>query len=189
MRDKSITTVNKYGKEITLPPQTGNNGVKRITDVLDECGIPYAEEYRIDADGCRRSPFDVAVLKDGEPRLFIEYDGEEHYDSRFFLKTGVREGRCKAHVVKTAIGDAKKNAMAAKFGIPVLRINALPDEILRDRILSWVTVFVDGADTKKSNEIIMVDMLERYGFDFEYIPQSDPSRAEKERYEQFLNNF
>ena len=189
MRNNSITTINKYGKKITLPPQTGNSGVKKITDILDECGIPYATEYRIDADGCRRSPFDVAVLRDDKPRLFIEYDGEDHYDSRFFLKTGVREGRCKAHVVQTAIGDAKKNAMAAKFGIPILRVNALPDEILRDRILSWVAIFVDEVDASKSNEIIMIDILERYGLDFEYIPRSKMSKAEKERYERFLNNF
>ena len=30
----------------------------------------------------------------------------------------------------------------------------------------------------------MIDMLERYGFDFDYIPPSDMSRAEKERVEQ-----
>ena len=186
MRNHSITTVNKYGKEVIIPPQTGNGGVRRITAILDECGIPYEEEYRIDADGCRRSPFDIAVLKDGKPKLFIEYDGEEHYDSGFFLRTGVREGRCKAHVVKTAIGDAKKTAIAARFGIPILRVNALPDEILRDRILSWVEVFVNEADTRKCNEVIMIDMLERYGFDFDYIPPSDMSRAEKERVEQLL---
>ena len=186
MRNERITTVNKYGKEVVLPPQTGNSGVRRITAILKECGIPYEEEYRIDADGCRRSPFDIAVLKDGKPKLFIEYDGEEHYDSSFFLRTGVREGRCRAHVVKTAIGDAKKTAIAARFGIPVLRINTLPDEILRDRILAWVEVFVNEADTRKGNEVIMVDMLDRYGFDFDYIPPSDMSRAEKERYEQLL---
>ena len=184
MRDRSITTVNKYGKEVILPPQTGNSGVKRITAILDECGIPYEEEYRIDADGCRRSPFDIAVLKDGKPKLFIEYDGEDHYDSNFYLETGVRPERCMAHVVKAAIADAKKNAIAARFGIPVLRINALPDECLRDRILAWVEVFVNEADTRKGNEVIMIDMLERYGFDFDYIPPSNMSRAEKERVEQ-----
>ena len=186
MRDRSITTVNKYGKEVILPPQTGNSGVKRITAILDECGIPYEEEYRIDADGCRRSPFDIAVLKDGKPKLFIEYDGEEHYDSNFYLETGVRPERCKAHVVKAAIADAKKNAIAARFRIPVLRINPLPDEMLRDRILAWVEIFVNEADIRKGNEVIMIDMLERYGFDFDYIPPSDMSRAEKERVEQLL---
>ena len=167
-----------------LPPQTGSTGARRITAILDECGIPYQEEYRIDADGCRRSPFDIAVLKDGQPKLFIEYDGEDHYESDFYLRTGVRLERCKAHVVKAAIADAKKNAIAARFGIPVLRINPLPDEMLRDRILSWVEVFVNVADMRKGNEVIMIDMLERYGFDFDYIPPSDMSRAEKERVEQ-----
>lgn len=186
MRDRSITTVNKYGKEVILPPQTGNSGVKRITAILNEGGIPYEEEYRIDADGCRRSPFDIAVLKDGKPKLFIEYDGEDHYDSNFYLETGVRPERCKAHVVKAAIADAKKNAIAARFRIPVLRINPLPDEMLRDRILAWVEIFVNEADIRKGNEVIMIDMLERYGFDFDYIPPSDMSRAEKERVEQLL---
>lgn len=186
MRDHSITTVNKYGKTVTLPPATGNSGVKRITDILDECGIPYETEYRIDADGCRRSPFDVAVLKDGKPRLFIEYDGEDHYERNFFRNTGVREERLQAHVVKTAIGDAKKTRIAAAFGIPVLRINSLPDEILRDRILAWVEIFVNEADPKQGNEVIMIDMLDRYGFDFEYIPPSNMSRAEKERVDALL---
>ena len=184
MRDHSITKVNKYGKEVFLPPQTGSSGMKRITAILDECRIPYEEEYRIDADGCRRSPFDIAILRDGKPKFFIEYDGEDHYDRNFYLDTGVRPERCKAHVVKAAIADAKKNAIAAGFGIPVLRINALPDECLRDRILAWVEVFVNEADTRKGNEVIMIDMLERYGFDFDYIPPSDMSRAEKERVEQ-----
>lgn len=186
MRTESITTINKYGKEVFLPPQTGSVGARRITAILDECGIPYEEEYRIDADGCRRSPFDIAVMKDGQPKLFIEYDGEDHYESAFYLRTGVRAERCMAHVVKAAIADAKKNAIAARFGIPVLRINALPDECLRDRILAWVEVFVNEADTRKGNEVIMIDMLDRYGFDFDYIPPSDMSRAEKERVEQLL---
>ena len=184
MRAESITTINKYGKEVFLPPQTGSIGARKITAILDECGIPYEEEYRIDADGCRRSPFDIAVMKDGQPKLFIEYDGEDHYEIDFYLRTGVRPERCKAHVVKSAIADAKKNAIAARFGIPVLRINPLPDEMLRDRILSWVEVFVNEADTRKGNEVILIDMLERYGFDFDYIPPSDMSRAEKERVEQ-----
>ena len=178
-----MKTVNKYGQSVTLPPLTGSRGVKRITNMLDACGIPYETEYKIDADGCRRSPFDIAVLKDGEPKLFIEYDGEDHYESDFFRRTGVREGRCQAHVVKTAIGDAKKTAIAQRFGIPILRINALPDEMQRDRILSWIEIFVNGADTRQGNEVILMNMLDRYGFDFEYIPPSKMSRAEKERYE------
>ena len=57
---------------------------------------------------------------------------------------------------------------------------------MRDRILAWVEIFVNEADIRKGNEVIMIDMLERYGFDFDYIPPSDMSRAEKERVEQFL---
>jgi len=184
MKKHNTTTVNKYGKQIVLPPQTNNSGVKRITDILDGCGIPYEKEYKIDADGCRRSPFDIAVMDNGEPKLFIEYDGEGHYNSDFYLRTGVRKERCKAHVIKCAIGEAKKTAIAARFGIPVLRINALPDDVLRDRILAWVEVFVNKVDTRRGNEVIMIDMLERYGFDFDYVPPSNMSRAEKERVEE-----
>lgn len=187
MRDHSITTTNKYGKTVTLPPTTGNKGVKRITDILDECGIPYETEYKINVTGCRNSPFDIAVMKDGEPKLFIEYDGEDHYNKDFYRHTGVREGRLKAHIVDRAIGDAKKDQMAAKFGIQVLRINALPDEMLRDRILSWVEIFVNEADPKQGNEIIMIDMLEKYGFDFDYVPSSKPSRAEAKRVNELLS--
>lgn len=89
---------------------------------MDACGIPYEAECRIDAEGCRRSPFDIAVLKDGQAKLFIECDGAEHYEIGFFLEACVREERCLARVVKTAIGEAKRNAIAARFGIPVLRI-------------------------------------------------------------------
>jgi hypothetical protein len=120
-------------------------------------------------------------MKGGQPRLFIEYDGEDHYSTDFYRNTGVREERLKAHVVRSAIGDAKKTQMAARFGIPVLRINPLPDEILRDRILSWVEVFVNEADPKQGNEVIMIDMLDKYGFDFDYVPPSDMSRAEEKR--------
>lgn len=181
MRKTSCKTINKYGKEVQLPPQTGNVGVRRITDVLGACGIPYETEYRIDADGCRRSPFDIAVLKDGKAKLFIEYDGAEHYERGFFLDAGVREERCLAHVVKTAIGEAKKNAIAARFGIPVLRINTVKDDALRDRILAWVEIFVNDADIRQGNEILMIDMLEKYGFDFTYVPPSSMTRAEKAR--------
>ena len=186
MRSESYTTTNKYGKEVFLPPLTRSRAVREILAVLDECKIPYQEEYRIDATGCRRSPFDIAILKDGKPRLFIEYDGEDHYESRFYLETGVRPERCKAHVVKSAIADAKKTAIALRFGIPILRINPYQDEILRDRILAWVEVFVNNADIKKGNEVIMIDMLDRYGFDFEYVHPSDMSRAERARVEELF---
>lgn len=183
MRNRSLSTVNKYGKSITLPPQTGNRGVRRITAILHQCGIDYETEYVIDADGCRRSPFDVALMKDGAPVLFIEYDGSDHFDSGFFMDTGVRPERCTAHVVKTAIGEAKKTALAAKHGIPVMRINELHTESLRDRLLAWTELFVNGADATKGNEVLMVDMLDRYGFDFPYIPPSDMGRKENARIE------
>lgn len=183
MRDRCYSTTNKYGKRVTLPPQTGNRGVRAITAILEECGIPYETEYKIDADGCRRSPFDVAVLKDGEPKLLIEYDGSDHYDRRFYEDTGVRPERCQAHVVKTAIGEAKKAAMAARFGIPLMRITELHKDGLRDRLLAWVEIFVNNVDVAQGNEVLMIDMLDRYGFDFPYIPPSDMTRKEKARVE------
>ena len=37
-----------------------------------------------------------------------------------------------------------------------------------------------------SNEVIMIDMLDRYGFDFEYVHPSDMSRAERARVEELF---
>ncbi|HUM84098.1 MAG TPA: hypothetical protein PLN48_10025 [Lachnospiraceae bacterium] len=188
MREHSIQVTNKYGKQVTLPPTTGNSGVSRITQILDECGIDYKTEYRIDADGCRRSPFDIAVMKNGEPKLFIEYDGTEHFDSSFYLRTGVRAERCKAHVIKAAIAEAKKDMIARRFNIPVLRISESQDDLLRDRVLAWVEVFVNDADVRAGNEVIMIDFLDRYGFDFPYIPPSDMSKGEKARVEELYRS-
>jgi hypothetical protein len=49
-----------------------------------------------------------------------------------------------------------------------------------------VEIFVNDADPRQGNEVIMIDMLDRYGFDFEYIPPSNMSRAEKERVDALL---
>lgn len=190
MRDKPLITTNKYGKRVFLPPQTGSKGIRQIKEILEDCEISYIEEYRIDAKGCRRSPFDIAVIdENNEPKLFIEYDGEDHYQRDFYKKTGVREERCIAHVAKTAIGEAKKEAIAAAHGIPVLRVNGIVrDDALRERLLAWIAVFAQHKDISLGNEIILIDLLEEYGLSFDYVPPSNMNRAEKERYEKYKKN-
>ena len=74
--------------------------------------------------------------------------------------------------------------IAAQFGIPLFRFNAMHMGVsLRDRLLAIVSFFVDGADRKTGAEVLMIDMLDEYGFDFPYIPPSDMSAAEKARVE------
>lgn len=180
MKDKTTTTVNKYGKTVTLPPTTKNRDVMKIAKILEDAHIPYELEYKFDEDGCRRSPFDIAVMKDGEPRLFIEYDGESHY-RRSFYEGGTRPEREMPHVVRNAIGDAKKTMIALNHNIPILRITPTQDDALRDRVLGWVEICVNDANPKQGNEVIMIDMLDKYGFDFDYVPPSDSSRAEAKR--------
>lgn len=181
---KCVTVTNKYGREVSLPPTQGNAGVRRITTILDACGIEYETEYKIDVKGCRQSPFDIALMKNGEPVALIEYDGDPHFDPEFFENTGVRPQRAMAHVVKSGIQEVKKTMIAAQFGIPLFRFNAMHMGVsLRDRLLAIVSFFVDGADRKTGAEVLMIDMLDEYGFDFPYIPPSDMSAAEKARVE------
>ena len=41
MRTESLTTTNKYGQTITLPPQSDTKGMQQIAAILDENGISY----------------------------------------------------------------------------------------------------------------------------------------------------
>lgn len=77
---------------------------------------------------------------------------------------------------------AEKDAIAVKHGVPLLRINEMHRDIMRDLILSWLWQFCDQAD-EKAKEISMVKMLDKYGWDFEYVRPSETTKAE----ELFLN--
>ena len=64
----------------------------------------------------------------------------------------------------------------------VLRVNEMHRDIMRDLILSWLWEFCDQED-EKAKEISMVKMLDKYGWDFEYVRPSETTKAE----EIFLN--
>lgn len=190
MRDTWVHKKNKYGKEVHIPPQTGGAEAKRITDILDEICVKYQMEYSFDVKGERGSRFDIAVFGEGEePKLFIEYDGADHYDKKYFLNCGTRQERAIANVAKIAIGDAKKMKLARSHDVPVLRIHPYHDDVLRVRICAWVEIFVLEADTSRSNEILLIDMDEKYGLGFPYTPRSEPSRAEIVRTIEHLKKY
>ena len=80
MRTESLTTKNKYGQTVTLPPQSDTKGMQQIAAILEENGISYEKEFCFDETGFRRMKFDFAVMRDGKPKLLIEYDGRVHYE-------------------------------------------------------------------------------------------------------------
>lgn len=181
-RDETVQTVNKYGKTVTLPP-TGTTGpVRQIIGVLNSLGVECVPEFYFNVTGYRRQKFDVGVLKDGEIRLLIEFDGPAHYDPAFYAATGVRECRCMAHVVKAQISEAKKQQTANHFGVPLLRVNEKHLPYLRSLLVSYITVFIDGVSTSNT-EVIMTDMFDKYGWEIPFVPCSDPTREEQEAYE------
>ena len=180
MRMESLTTTNKYGQTITLPPQSDTKGMQQIAAILDEHGISSEKEFCFDETSFRRMKFDFAVMRDGKPKLLIEYDGRVHYEAKYFRNVGNRPERNQAHLVKRAIADLRKNEVAAHFGVPLLRISYF-DDIPRDRILLWVYRYVDGGELHANDEVAMLDLLETYGFDFPYVPPSKPTKVEQKR--------
>ena len=40
MRTESLTTKNKYGQTVTLPPQSDTKGMQQIAAILEETGFP-----------------------------------------------------------------------------------------------------------------------------------------------------
>ena len=177
-----MVTVNKYGKTIFLPGKE-DTGLEKIAEsVLKEAGADYIKQFAFDETGLRAKKFDFAVLKNGRIVFLIECDGAPHYKEEYYVSCGNRECRAKAHLVKRHLGDAEKDAIAVRHGLPLLRINEMHREIMRDLILAWVWQFCDQAD-EKAKEISMVKMLDKYGWDFEYVRPSDTTKAE----ELFLN--
>lgn len=179
-----MKVTNKYGIEINLPGGKGTRPEKLIETILRELGLNYQMQFFFDETGLRRKKFDAAVFGSGiKPALLIEYDGAEHYDTEFFKDLGNRPERNKAHVVKVNLGDAEKARIALEKGIPLLRINSLQEQNIRDLILSYVWTFVDNKN-ETTKEISMVKMLDKYGWDFEYVQPSELTKAE----EQFLKD-
>lgn len=174
--------VNKYGIKIDLPTNKTTNPVKVMDKILSEANIPHELEYKLNS--CKRQPFDIAIMKNGKPCLLIEYDGEPHYDSDYYVRMGNRPERSISHVVRSGIGDAKKLMQAYMNGIPCVRFNNLHMKHIRDLLLAYVSVFYDGIDLKQGNEVLLIDMLDKYGWDFEYIEPSSKSKAESLRIQQ-----
>lgn len=190
MQEKSVVTTNKYGKVVMLPPTTNTKPCILIENILREIGAIYATEFYFDVTGLRQTKYDFAIFKSNDdelPVVLLEYDGAAHYATDFYENTGVRPERAKAHVVRSNIRDLKKAQIAMKYNIPVIRLDDHYINCMRDYIISILAVYVDGFDNK-NNEIVMIDMLEKYGWDFEYVHPSDMSKAEKERYEKYLED-
>lgn len=192
---ENYVTINKYGRHVFMPKTQDTRPEMQIADAIEslgiykdranEDGLTYTTQFFFDEVGYRRKKYDLAILKDSAPRLLIEYDGEAHYTENFFKATGVRPERCTAHVVRTGISEAIKTALAIKHNVPYLRVNMQHLPHLRDLLIAYIEIVVNKKDCLKSanNEIIMIDMLEKYGWDFDYIPPSSPSKEETERIE------
>ena len=172
-----MVVTNKYGKQIDLDKLHRSNGETAIKKVLDDVGAQYRQQFAFDETGLRGKKYDAAVFKrDGALAFLIEYDGAAHYSPAYYEETGVRPERCKMHVVKQHLSDAEKARIAAERGVPLLRIGPQYDGVLRDLVISWVWKFVDGGDPGNT-EINGVKMLDLYGWDFNYVPPSEPSKA------------
>lgn len=175
-------TTNKYGQTIVLPNKE-DTGLERIVEsVLIEAGADYIKQFAFDKTGLRAKKFDFAVIKNRQIAFLIECDGAPHYTEEYYVSCGNRECRAKAHLVKRHLRDAEKDAIAVRHGLPLLRVNEMHRDIMRDLILSWLWEFCDQAD-EKVKEISMIKMLDKYGWDFEYVRPSETTKAE----EIFLN--
>lgn len=172
-----MITTNKYGKEIFLPNKSDTALESIVEGVLAESGIDYIKQYAFDETGLRAKKFDFAVMAYGRIAFLIECDGAPHYNEQFYVDCGNRECRAKAHLVKRHLGDAEKDFIAMRHGLPLLRINEGHRQICRDLILAYVWQFCDNSN-EKTKEISMIKMLDKYGWDFDYVQPSELTKAE-----------
>lgn len=176
-----MITTNKYGKEIFLPDRSDTTLEKIVEAVLVEANIDYIKQFAFDETGLRAKKYDFAILSGHQIAFLIECDGAPHYSESFYVDCGNRECRAKAHLVKRHLRDAEKDFIAMSHGLPLLRINEGHESICRDLVLAYVWQFCDKAN-KETKEISMVKMLDKYGWDFDYIQPSEPTKT----VEQFL---
>ena len=200
MAHYDYVTTNKYGKTVYMPKTEGTNPEMQIAAALDSIGIhqdaenadglSYQMGFRFDETGYRRKKYDLAVLKHGHPKLLIEYDGNGHYQEEFYESTGVRPERCTAHVVRAGIGEAIKTAIAVQHNVPYLRLTSFHMKHIRDLLIAYIEIVVNELNCLKNanNEVLMIDMLEKYGWDFPYIAPSAPSKAEIKRIREMDNS-
>lgn len=180
---------NKYGKEIDLEALRHSAGEDKLQKLLQTFGVKYELQYAFDETGFRRHKYDAAIFKpDGSLAFLIEYDGAPHYSPKWYEKAGTRPERCRMHVAKQMLSDASKAKIAVERGVPLLRICPLQDDEMRALLLSWIWRFVDD-DYSQSTEINAVNMMDKYGWDYKYVPPSTPSRELRNFLESRLNDF
>lgn len=171
---------NKYGKEIDLDALRRSPGEEALTKLLDELGVKYKAQWFFDETGHRRQKYDFAVFRetDDTPAFLIEYDGAPHFDSGWYEKAGTRPERCRMHVAKQMLSDALKTQVATMHGIPVLRINPMQNAEMRSLITAWVYLFVNQGEAN-SLEIAAIEMFDAFGWPFEFVERSEPTKKEQ----------
>lgn len=92
-------------------------GEVAIAKVLDKLKIDYdiQKKYCINPKTKRYLPYDFAIMKNGKPIAFIEYDGRQH-----FIPIDIFGGE--DGFINTKERDNIKNKFAADNNIPLLRI-------------------------------------------------------------------
>lgn len=174
----SIDVTNKYGKKVRLPESSDTKAERDIAKVLDAIGVSYTKQFYFDEKGLRNKKYDFAVMNGDDIVFLIEFDGPCHYDPKFYTESGNREERAICHVTRRMISDAEKDKLAFSKGIPILRIYYPQLKTLRELILSYVWVFIDG-NRESAKEISMVNMFDKYGWTFDYVQPSEPGKKEK----------
>lgn len=170
---------NKYDKVVYLPNHSKTKEECYVEQILKDLNVEFLSQFFFDEAGFRRMKYDFAVLgEDARPAFLIEVDGPDHYSEQFYISTGVRPERAKAHVVKRNIGDAEKDRVALEHGLIVLHVNACNKDNMRDLIISYIWKFVDK-HIQETVEVSMHKMLSKYGFDFEYIIPSELGKEEE----------
>lgn len=90
-------------------------GEKNIINILKDNDISYIKEYCFPNSLLR---FDFAIIKDNQIVRLIEFDGEQHYIEN--VKNSGWNTIEKYNY--TSSNDQKKNNLAAKYNIPLIRI-------------------------------------------------------------------
>lgn len=94
-----------------------SHGEEAIAEWLDEYGYEYVRQYTNDELKYFNNLFyDFAIIENGKPIMFIEYDGEQH-----FKPVDALGGEEK--FMENIIRDEIKNNYAAEVGVPLLRIS------------------------------------------------------------------
>lgn len=94
-----------------------SHGEETISEWLDEHGYEYVRQYTDEGLKYFNNLFyDFAIIENGRPIMFIEYDGEQH-----FKPVDALGGEEK--FMENIIRDEIKNNYAAEVGVPLLRIS------------------------------------------------------------------